>query len=545
MTIKQKVTRICLLVIGAVLLFYAYYPAVNFHSLGFWIYAMVVVSAGILLFGKEKDPTGGVSVHAWKQSKRRRNIGNHTPLQKVEIMVFACVCFWGILMLVESPLFRSGTYAQRIEVMDVEFSSIPAYSFNRTAIIDRDSAEQLGDKVMGEMSDLVSQFDVSQEYAQISYREGTYRVTPLAYDGIIKYFRNRKAGIPGYILVNTTTGSAKLVRLEERMRYVPSAWFHENLYRHLRFSYPMVLFGNPTFEIDDEGKPWYVCTTYTYTGFRSLKRVTGLILVDPVDGSSTRYGLDDIPSWVDRVFPEDLVETELNDYGRYQKGFFNSIFSQEGVIQTSEGYNYISKDGDIWLYTGMTSVVSDDSNIGFMLVDLRTHEAQFIATSGADEYSVMASAEGEVLNYGYTATFPVLVNIQNRPVYILSLKDSAGLVKMYAMVDARDYQQVYTIKADKNSETALNALIASFLGTNSAAADSTVSTTITVADWKIAVIDGNTFVYLEAAAGDVYRVQLTQENAAAFLFLSPGDVIDVDWYEDGNERVIVREKVHD
>ena len=177
-----------------------------------------------------------------------------------------------------------------------------------------------------------------------------------------------------------------------------------------------------------------------------------------------------------------------------------------------------------------------------MLVDLRTHEAQFIATSGADEYSVMASAEGEVLNYGYTATFPVLVNIQNRPVYILSLKDSAGLVKMYAMVDARDYQQVYTIKADKNSETALNALIASFLGTNSAAADRTDSATITVADWKSAVIDGNTIVYLEAEDGDVYRVQLTQENASTFLFLSPGDKIDVDWYADGNEKVIAKVK---
>lgn len=544
MTGKQKALRASILTGVAILLYYSYFPAVNFHSIGFWIYAIVVVSTGILLFsGHEKNSAAETALVRGRRSKmKKRSLSHLSGGTLVSWILVGCLCFWGFLLAIESPLFRSSAYANRIQVTNVEFSSIPAYSFNKTAIIDRDSAQQLGDKVMGEMSDLVSQFDVSEEYAQISYQEGTYRVTPLAYNGIIKYFRNRNDGIPGYILVNTTTGSARLVRLEDRMRYVPSAWFNENLYRHLRFSYPTVIFGSPTFEIDDDGKPWYVCTTYTYSGFRSLKRVTGLILVDPVDGSSTRYGLDEIPAWVDRVFPEELVETELNDYGRYQNGFFNSIFSQEGVIQTSEGYNYISKDGDIWLYTGMTSVVSDDSNIGFMLVDLRTHEAQFIATSGADEYSVMASAEGEVLNYGYTATFPVLVNIQNRPVYILSLKDSAGLVKMYAMVDARDYQQVYTIKADKNSETALNALIASFLGTDSAASGSTESATITVTDWKSAVIDGNTIVYLESENSDVYRVQLTQENASMFLFLSPGDKIDVDWYADGNERVIAKVK---
>lgn len=544
MTGKQKALRAAILAGVAILLYYSYFPAVNFHSIGFWIYAIVVVSTGILLFsGHEKNSAAETAWVRERRSKmKKRSLSHLSGGTLVSWIIVGCLCFWGFLLAIESPLFRSSAYANRIQVTNVEFSSIPAYSFNKTAIIDRDSAQQLGDKVMGEMSDLVSQFDVSEEYAQISYQEGTYRVTPLAYNGIIKYFRNRNDGIPGYILVNTTTGSARLVRLEDRMRYVPSAWFNENLYRHLRFSYPTVIFGSPTFEIDDDGKPWYVCTTYTYSGFRSLKRVTGLILVDPVDGSSTRYGLDEIPAWVDRVFPEELVETELNDYGRYQNGFFNSIFSQEGVIQTSEGYNYISKDGDIWLYTGMTSVVSDDSNIGFMLVDLRTHEAQFIATSGADEYSVMASAEGEVLNYGYTATFPVLVNIQNRPVYILSLKDSAGLVKMYAMVDARDYQQVYTIKADKNSETALNALIASFLGTDSAASGSTESATITLTDWKSAVIDGNTIVYLESENSDVYRVQLTQENASMFLFLSPGDKIDVDWYADGNERVIAKVK---
>lgn len=536
---KMLVVDIVLFLFVAIAWFYLFYPAINIHSIPFWIYLFVLLSLGFSFFYPHRAPL--FVSHAKKPSEIimqfRSQSGKRSGSTIIMLIALIAVLVYGLCSFIFSPIFRANAYASRIQVEDVGFSEIPPYRFNETAIIDRLSTQNLGDKVMGQMTDLVSQFSVSPEYSQISYQEGTYRVTPLAYEGFIKYLRNRSSGIPGYITVNTTTGETQLTRLENKMRYVPSAYFNENLYRRLRFQYPTEIFYDPTFEIDEDGNPYYVCTTYTYDGIDSRKRVKGVILFNPIDGSSQKYEIEEAPTWIDRIFPEDLVIEELNDYGKYRKGFFNSWIGQEGVIQTSEGYNYISKEGDVWLYTGMTSAVSDESNLGFMLVNLRTHKAQFTPTSGADEYSIMASAEGEVLNYGYSATFPVLVNINNKPVYLLSLKDSAGLIKMYAMVDAQDYQQVYTIKADKNAKLAIDTLIAEISGGHSANLESVQTKTITVDDIKNVVIDGNTILYIQSGK-DIYKVPLTESNAPSVLFLSKGDRITIQYLEIDDELLV-------
>lgn len=536
---KALILKICLQVVFVLLWYYHFHPAINFHSVAFWFFLLIVTSTNVLLFYKHSS-----EIEIPKENgkfrfkfKPKNSSGQLTSLTIVILLFAGAFLIYFLSMFIFSPIFRAKTYANRIQVTTVDFDEIPPYRFNETAIIDRSSAQNLGDKVMGQMTDLVSQFSVSHEYSQISYQEGTYRVTPLAYDGFIKYMKNRDAGIPGYIVVNTTTGETKLVRLEQKMRYVPSAYFNENLSRKLRFQYPTEIFYDPTFEIDEDGNPWYVCTTYTFDGIDSRRQVNGVILFNPVDGSSTKYNLTDVPTWVDRIYPENLVNEELNDYGKFQKGWFNTFIGQEGVIQTSEGYNYISKNGDIWLYTGMTSVVSDQSNIGFMLVDLRTHESQFIPTSGADEYSIMASAEGEVLNYGYTATFPVLININNKPVYLLSLKDSAGLIKMYALVDAQDYQQVYITKAERDAKVAIESLIAEFSGGKSVNLDSSETKTITIQQIQTVVIEGNTIQYIKSN-NEIYKLVLNEQLAPKAVFLKEGDKITIHYIKLEEENLI-------
>ena len=514
---------------------YLVHPALNLHAIGTWLFVIGFICYGVLLFSDKPFEETPNKKRTAKNSTIK--VVNPKPLYIIAWILGVCAGLHLIAGIIYSPLLQSQKYARRIEVSEAAFSEIPAFRFQETAIIDRSSAELLGDKVMGQMTDLVSQFSVSDEYSQISYKSGTCRVTPLAYDGVIKYFRNKSEGIPGYIVVNTTTGKTELVRLADKMHYVPSAYFNDNLYRRLRMAYPSAIFGNPTFEIDDEGNPWYVCTTYTWAGIRSMKQVNGVILFDPCTGTSQRYNLDEIPSWVDRVYPESLVTQELDDYGKYRNGWLNSWMTQEGVIQTSPGYNYISKNGDIWLYTGMTSASSDESNVGFMLVNLRTHEAQYTATSGASEYAVMDSAEGEVLNYGYTATFPTLINLEGKPVYLLSLKDSAGLVKMYAMVDARDYQRVYTVKAGNSSEQAIASLIKQMGGTSVSIEGE--KETFEIKEIRTAVIEGNTVMYFQSDT-DTYVLTLTQENAAKALFLTEGDTVTclVAEAEDGTKTIL-------
>lgn len=537
---KKTIRTLIILLLSGFLWFYIFLPPINIHSPQFWLFAFAMSIELIILLTFSR-------LISWFEKKQNHKHGKIIPEENkiplgftvkatISVAVFL-LAYLIITNFIYSPLIMAKRYASRIDIHEVPFSSIPSYSFNQTAIIDRDSAQKLGDKVMGEITDLVSQFQVSEEYSQISYQNGTYRVTPLAYDDFIKYFKNRSSGIPGYILVNTTTGETKLKRLENKMRYVPSAMFNEKLMRKLRFQYPFTIFGNPTFEIDEEGNPYYICSTFTYSGVNSLRRVNGVILFNPVTGESQKYQVEDAPTWVDRIFPEKLVHEELNDYGLYQNGFFNSLFGQEGVIRTSEGYNYITKDGDIWLYTGMTSAASDESNVGFALVNLRTHEAQFIKTSGADEFSVMASAEGEVLNYGYSATFPILINISDKPYYILSLKDSAGLIKMYALIDARDYQQVYTAKADKDAQLAINSMIASIGGKTNYSDDQFKEVSILIDDIRQAVIEGNTYYYI-LSGKDTYNLRLTNDNAVKSVFLRNGDTLTIRYIEVEGTRII-------
>lgn len=529
----KKYWKYLIVLVTALILYYFMLPAFNIHDYKFYFFVLILLVELLILTLPESFSK--ISPMGWSYFFKSSSASILT--RAILGLIVICFAYLFLTSIIFSPFFNSKAYSTRITIEDVDFSEVPEYNFNTTAIIDRNSASKLGDKVMGEMPDLVSQFLVSDEYSQISYQEGTYRVTPLAYDGFIKYLKNSSKGIPGYIIVNTTTGQTELKRLEKGMKYVPSGYFFNNLYRKLRIAYPFDIFSNPTFEIDEEGNPYYVCTTYTYRGISALRRVTGVVLFDPISGESQKYSIEEAPTWIDRIYPEDLVLNELDDYGKYKSGFFNSIIGQEGVIQTSEGYNYISKNGDIWLYTGMTSIISDESNIGFCLVNLRTHEAEYIATSGADEYSVMSSAEGEVLNYGYIATFPVLININDKPMYILSLKDSAGLVKMYAMVDAQDYQQVYTVKASSDAKSSIEELIKMSTGKQISEVVSLTESVIYVESLDRLVIEGNTYLYIRYN-GDTYILKLDLANAAKALEISVDKSLKVKYYDNNGLKMI-------
>ena len=517
-----------LIILGCV---YAVHPPVNWHSMRAVFY---LITFGVLI--------AILSLIAYRNSM----IGDKTfkRIHKYGIGLIVVIVIGGVVLnIASSPLLISKKYYERIAVDDVNFDVIEEVDFNKTAIIDRDSTLVLGDRVMGQMPELVSQFEVSHEYTQISYKDSVYRVTPLEYADVLKYFINREEGIPAYITVNSTTGEAELVKLKDLgldgMRYVPSALFNENLSRKLQLDYPTKIFGKPSFEIDEEGHPWYICTTYTHRAIETLTSVEGVVIFDPITGDSTYYDDPlDAPSWVDRIYPEKLIIEEVNNHGVYKDGYLNSIFGQKDVIVTSEGYNYLEKDGDIWIYSGLTSTNSDAANLGFILVNLRTHEALKIISPGANEYSAMNSAMGHVKNYGYRATFPILVNVNSRPTYLMALKDDAGLIKMYAMVDASDYQKVEAVPMDEGLET----LKANFIGeSNIVVEDELVKETITINKLRFINNSGETHVYIEDVNGKRFKLNITKLNEEKVAFLNEGDTIDIE-YIDGPVSVIKKIK---
>ena len=227
------------------------------------------------------------------------------------------------------------------------------------------------------------------------------------------------------------------------------------------------------------------------------------------------YDVDDIPKWVDQVYSANLIIEQVDDWGLYNNGFLNSIFGQKGVVQTTNGYNYMIQDDDVYMYTGITSINSDESNIGFIITNLRTKETKFYDEPGAEEYSAMDSAKGQVQQMNYTPTFPLLINLNNRPTYLISLKDKAGLVKMYAFVDVEDYQKVVVTDASVGvEEAARNYLTNIDLGGSGSILKEKI---ITISEINIASIDGMTYYYLKDEDDQKYKVSIKVNDNLPFL----------------------------
>ena len=523
---KKKIIKVFICLIFILVFYYFALPPINLSDPSFWSFLFIVVIfcyvVWLLFFNNITFET----------------IINNKKVHKGNIsfvLMSSIIIVFGLIMIINvfnSPLFSAESYYQRINVTDSNFNEdVEAVDFNNLPLLDKNSSMKLGDKVMGQMTDLVSQFEVSNSYTQINYNDEIIRVTPLEYADLIKYFTNRSKGVAGYITVDSVNGEADLVRLDKGMKYTPSAYFFENLYRKLRLSYPFTIFGKINFEIDDEGNPYWIAETVKYSGVGLKKEVSGVVILNPIDGSSQKYSVEEIPEWVDHVYSADLIIEQLNDWGQYKNGFFNSIFGQKDVVKTTTGYNYLAMNNDVYLYTGITSVSSDGSNIGFILTNMRTKETKFYNVAGAEEGAAMASAEGQVQQMSYTSTFPLLINLDNKPTYLMSLKDNAGLVKMYAFVDYTDYQKVVVTDASEGIIQAAQ----NYLG-GSITSGEELFETILIENISSAVLDGTTYYYLKTA-DDVYRVSL-KVSQDKLPFLNIGDTIEIVYKESEIKEII-------
>ena len=514
---KEKIKKIAIFLVIALVLYYFNLPALNLKSMEFYNY--IIWTTVIYLF---------VSMffnrHSFKDMVKTSYKRNYWVYGGLGIIVLIC-----LINFIVSPVFNSKSWANRITISkDKEFTEdIKEVDFDKLPLLDKDSSRKLGDKVMGEMPELVSQFYVSNLYTQINYNEKILRVTPLEYSGFIKYLNNCKEGVKGYITVNSVTGESELVKLAKGMKYMPSAYFFKNLYRHVRFKYPTTIFGTESFEIDNEGKPYWVIQTIKYTGVNTKKEVSGIVLVDAVTGKTKKYKVKDVPKWIDQVYNADLIIEQVDGWGKYQKGYLNSIFTQNGVVQTTRGYNYTVMNDDVYLYTGITSVANDQSNIGFIMTNLRTKETNFYQVPGAEEYSAMASARGQVQQMHYTSTFPLLINVNNRPTYLMSLKDSAGLVKMYAFVDVKDYQKVVVTDSSLGIKEAYNNYVNNVNLTIDN--DTKEEKEITINNITTAIIDGNTYYFLIDTENQKYKASI-KVNQNVLPYLKVGDKVTISYY---------------
>ncbi|NLL70650.1 MAG: hypothetical protein GX238_05895 [Epulopiscium sp.] len=494
----------------AFILWYIFLPAINLHSFGFWIYIIITLVYALFLL----------------------SIFNKKYYQ---FFILPATLFLLLLLLrmFSATMFHSTKYANLIIKENGSFEEdIKEVSFEQVPTVDRDTAQRLGSRKMGEMLDLVSQYNVSDSYTQINYEDKPVRVTPLEYNGFLKWIGNKNEGIPNYIIVNMIDGKVELKKLDNNIKYSKSDKFSRDIYRHLRQKYPKDMFFEVNFEIDEEGTPYWIAPVYQNTiGFFGGLDVKEVILTNATNGETTKYKIQDVPKWVDRIYDADEIIQQLNWNGKFQLGFLNSLFAQKGVLQTTEGYNYLAIDDDVYLYTGMTSIGTDESNVGFVLVNLRTKETTFYKMSSAEEFSAMESAEGAVQEKGYKSTFPILLNIDSKPTYFMSLKDEAGLVKMYALVDAQNYQQV-------SVATTVNNVVSAHMGkdiTNDSFEKNIEPTEFFNTKGKITsiqsvVINGNTHYYfIVDTHNDIFIANIG--ISAQLPFLKVNDEISIEYYK--------------
>lgn len=526
---KKNILSILFTLIFALLFYYLTIPAINVTSIGFWAYIIMV---GIF--------------YSLLHTLLSIRVSDLRTLKNVKLMAFTfigIISVFAIILITNfilSPLFNSNRFANRIEINETNdfYVDVEQVDFNKVPLLDKKSSQKLGDRVMGQMPELVSQFYVSNLYTQINYNDSIIRVTPLEYASFFKYLSNHKDGIKGYITVNSVDGSANLVKLDKGMKYMDSAILNEKLARKLRFSYPTKIFGEKSFEIDNEGNPYWIVPTIKYVGVELCEEITGVVILDPITGKSNYYEVGNIPTWVDHVYSADLIIEQVDDWGLYKNGFFNSIFGQKNVTMTTEGYNYLVMNDDVYLYTGITSVSTDESNLGFILTNMRTKETNFYKVPGAEEYSAMASAEGQVQQMKYISTFPLLINLNGRATYLVSLKDDAGLVKMYGFVDVVDYQKVVVTDASKGIDLAAS----NYLNNVSLGEPKElIEKDINIKDIRTASIDGNTYYYITDTNNQKYMVSI-KVNKEVLPFLHNGNKLTVSYKQEKDVIEILKVK---
>lgn len=521
-----------LFIITVGIYYYITFPSINIHEPVFWG-ALLVIFMVLTIFFAVKSLRGTLKNNRFQF----QDVKSFPILAKFFLTLSILVVLFYIGgSIAGSTIFRARTYASLLSVKEYNFSEDVEETNQVTdiALMDTESARKFGKRKIGSLSDVVSQYEVEEDYTQISIQGHPRKVSGLKYASFFKWWNNRKKGIPGYVKINPVNSEAEYVALEKGMKYVPSGYFNYNLQRHVQLAYPTKIISGYHFEIDDEGNPFYICPTMKpRVGLFGGMDVNGVIICNPVDGACEYYPVNKIPAWVDCVYAGRLLTQKYDWFGTFSGGFINSIIGQKGCKITTDDFGYKIIGDDVWVYTGVTSVNGDQSNIGFVLMNQRTSEAKYYKVSGAEEHSAMESAQGAVQEKRYEASFPSLINVSGQPTYIMVLKDSAGLVKMYAMVNVEQYNIVATAASQTEVFSKYRKMIAAN-GEIKSDEESWIEKTVTVESVQFVETEDGTIVYVKDTEHGVYK-QAFQDNEDLIRILK-GDVITV-YYEQVTEDI--------
>ncbi len=437
----MKIIKNILLLLGAfVLIIYMYMPVLNFRFLSLPILLIFLLVLWIVLDNLSNIQMLGNQINGKPQIPKLKSAKIPAALILIlflYITIVPAITTW--------PIFRTQSYRNLIGKVetgkDLSKYMLPI-SIEKIRVVDQQLAILLGDKVLGSQSALGSQVTLGTFNIQ-KVGDDLYWVAPLQHSGFFKWQKNMQ-GTPGYVMVNACNErDVKLVQEIDGkkiyIKYQSESYFFDNLERYLYFNgYWNVGLTDYSFEIDDDGIPYWVVTKYKKTIGFGGEEAQSVVILNAQTGEIKEYSIAKAPLWVDRIQPAQFIEKQLNDWGEYVKGYWN--FSNENKLQITEEVSLVyGEDNEAYWYTGLTSVGADESTVGFVLVNTRTKKSSWYKQSGATEFAAQNSAKGKVQEKGFSSSMPIPYNINNIPTYVMTLKDKGGLVKMYAMVAIEDY----------------------------------------------------------------------------------------------------------
>ena len=538
--IKYTITYICDVIL-ALLVYYITLPPINVHAEGFWVFLTFLLFIFILPVCLIKNDK---FVDDEPKRKKKLIYINGTPLftvnrktwkslGKTKMLALAALPIAVIILgsIFSSTFFNARRYAAIINVTEATFREDMPESDTVTniALMDSATAAIVGNRTLGSLSHVVSQYEISPDYTQINYHYTPKKVANLEYADFFKWLSNRKSGIPGYVMVDPVLNTAEYKEYEAPALYSESGFFGDDLVRRLRFDYPTKIFGDIKYEVDDEGNPFYVvpCLKPKVFLFGALD-VHEVILFNPCTGASEIYAVSETPTWIDSAFDGYLAMDKYNWKGLYSGGWFNSVIGNKDCKVTTDDFGYIVIGDDVWYFTGVTSVNSDRSNIGFIISNARTGEYKYYAVSGAEEHSAMAAAEGEVQEKGYEASFPALVNVKGEATYIMVLKDAGGLVKLYALVNVEKYNLVATGETQEAAMRAYTELLLEEGVLKDDVTDTEDVFSFTVSEISSYTIKGESYLYFKAEKdGETILLKCAVSEFEELLLVSPGETLSV------------------
>ena len=445
-----------------------------------------------------------------------------------------------VALMVFSPIFMPSTHRNLIgNVEEIEFSSeIEHIDLKQLPIIDKDLAYKLADKKLGEIPSLGSQVTIGDLSLQ-SVNGQLYYVGPLEHSSFFKWLTNRE-GTKGYIKVSATNQNdvqlvTELNGEDIHLKYIPSAYLFSDLDRHAYLNDMKAGHTDYTFELDDEGNPYWVITRYDNAIGITEQKAIGTEIINAQTGETNIYDIENTPKWVDRIQPSSYINNYLNKWGELVHGILN--FSDKDKLKSTQGMNIIFNDDECYYYTGITSVGNDEGLVGFMLTNTRTGEAKMYKTSGATEAASMKSAEGKVQQYGYTATFPYLINIQSEPTYFMTLKDSNGLVKQYAMVNVKNYN---TVAVGDTLQSTLNRYFEALTNTNISLEGSNSEESLVGEVERIGLVvkEGSSIYDIKIKGQDNF-FSVSTETSREVALTNIGDTISIKFIKVGDGQYII------